>query len=335
VNVDWDLLADHLDGALDGTPEGARVARLVATDPGWARAAAALSTALDAVGADLRTLPDPRLPDDVAARLARALREPSPESGGRAPLPAPRAGASPSPGHPGGGTRRPAGRPGRRQRLARWAGGLAVAAGIAAFAAVGTAVWQPSPSTVTEAGGDRDAATTDGLRAENHAEGGVTDDGGGPTVLVATGTEYQASELATAEPPPSAAPTLGSADRPGPAVEGPGPAAEGPSPPAGHQTPVPTRPDSSVGGVPAQVPPSLVRLWSDPRAREACLAAIRTALRPAPVTIDTVDFARFQDEDALVIWATTADAVRWVSVAGPECGIVAGDPAVRFQNRLS
>ena len=35
TEVDWDLLADHLGGALQGTPEEARVAHLVATDPAW------------------------------------------------------------------------------------------------------------------------------------------------------------------------------------------------------------------------------------------------------------------------------------------------------------
>ncbi|MGH3679628.1 MAG: hypothetical protein ACRDT2_05120, partial [Natronosporangium sp.] len=57
--VDWDRLADHLGGALAGTPEGAEVDRLVATDPSWSQAAAELSGALDAVAADLRAQPPP------------------------------------------------------------------------------------------------------------------------------------------------------------------------------------------------------------------------------------------------------------------------------------
>ncbi|WP_373688915.1 hypothetical protein [Verrucosispora sioxanthis] len=33
--VDHDLLADYLGGALDGTPEHAEIARRVAQDPAW------------------------------------------------------------------------------------------------------------------------------------------------------------------------------------------------------------------------------------------------------------------------------------------------------------
>jgi hypothetical protein len=74
-DVDIDLLADYAGGALDGTPAHARVAELVHTDPAWASALDALRTADALVGADLAGLAGAAepIPDDVAARLDRAL----------------------------------------------------------------------------------------------------------------------------------------------------------------------------------------------------------------------------------------------------------------------
>jgi hypothetical protein len=168
VNVDWDLLADHLGGALDGTPEGAKVARLVATDPGWQTAAAELSGAFAAVAADLRTLPSPSLPDDVAIRLEAALRSapavPDPVPG----VPAPRPAAGPA-GRATGESRRPAGRPGRtprRRRLARWGAGFAVVAGVAAFAGLGLSFLDlDQPASEIAVDGDDAGENADGPAA--------------------------------------------------------------------------------------------------------------------------------------------------------------------------
>ena len=69
--IDLDRLADYVSGALDGTPDAAAVADLVATDPRWTRAHAALVAADALVRADLAELaaqPEP-MPDDVMARL--------------------------------------------------------------------------------------------------------------------------------------------------------------------------------------------------------------------------------------------------------------------------
>lgn len=73
-HVDWGLLADHLGGALADTPEQAQVACLIEADPNWRQAAAELTSALDGVAAELRSLPAPALPDEIASRLDEALR---------------------------------------------------------------------------------------------------------------------------------------------------------------------------------------------------------------------------------------------------------------------
>ena len=75
--VDIDLLADYIGGALDG-PEEAAVAGLVADDPGWRETYELLRAGMTAVGADLRALgarPEP-MPADVATRLEAALASP-------------------------------------------------------------------------------------------------------------------------------------------------------------------------------------------------------------------------------------------------------------------
>lgn len=71
MNVNHDLLADYVGGALEGTPEQEHVAGLIATSREWGRAADELTAALRGVQNDLNVLrEDPeRMPDDVAARF--------------------------------------------------------------------------------------------------------------------------------------------------------------------------------------------------------------------------------------------------------------------------
>jgi hypothetical protein len=81
--VDLDLLADYVGGALEGTPEQARTAALVDSDPSWSTTLERLRTAETLVRADLARLaeaPEP-VPTDIATRLERALTNAaSPES---------------------------------------------------------------------------------------------------------------------------------------------------------------------------------------------------------------------------------------------------------------
>ena len=83
TGVDIDLLADYVGGALDGTPDEARVATLIAGDPAWRDAYAQLSDGMAGIGESLQSwgaAPEP-MPDDVLARLETAFAE----TGGAAP----------------------------------------------------------------------------------------------------------------------------------------------------------------------------------------------------------------------------------------------------------
>ncbi len=123
--VDFDLLADYVGGALDGMPEEAVVARRVAEEPAWAEAHAALAEATGSVRASLVSLgasAEP-MPAEVADRIATALAQAPhgpalsvvPDDADGPPRTAPRA----------------------RRRLPAWAAPVAIAAGVAALAGLG------------------------------------------------------------------------------------------------------------------------------------------------------------------------------------------------------
>lgn len=125
-----ELLADYVGGALAGTPAEAEVAQWVAADPAWRQAHDAIVAASAAVRAELRAwarAPEP-MPEDVAARLAAALR-----AEGIGPAPAERV----APVVPIGlATGR------RRQRAPRWFNRAAVAAGVLAVAGLSVSAVQ-------------------------------------------------------------------------------------------------------------------------------------------------------------------------------------------------
>lgn len=71
-DADLDRLADYTAGVLD-PPERRRVEDLLATDPDWRRAHAALNAADPRLDAAFATLASPALPAEVAARLDAAI----------------------------------------------------------------------------------------------------------------------------------------------------------------------------------------------------------------------------------------------------------------------
>ncbi|MCM0676339.1 hypothetical protein NCC78_16835, partial [Micromonospora phytophila] len=73
--VDHDLLADYLGGALDGTPQERVVARLVNEEPAWVEAYTLLAPAVAGVRADLAAWgePGPEMPAAVTDRIVAAL----------------------------------------------------------------------------------------------------------------------------------------------------------------------------------------------------------------------------------------------------------------------
>jgi hypothetical protein len=79
VDVDLDRLADYAAGLLDPGP-AAEVERLVAAEPAWAHALAALTAAQPRVRSELAGLAAPPVPDDVVERLDAALAAAAPDA---------------------------------------------------------------------------------------------------------------------------------------------------------------------------------------------------------------------------------------------------------------
>ncbi|GAB3949831.1 hypothetical protein GCM10027614_49240 [Micromonospora vulcania] len=202
--VDDDLLADYLGGALDGTPQQAEVAGLVDADPAWAQAYALLAPAVTAVSADLSRWaePTPELPPAIADRLAAALAaaeppptgvpvdEDAPPTGRPVIVPAQggsvRRPAGASPADPGRGT--PTG-PGRRRH--RWARRTAPVVAVAAVAvvAIGLGLNQLAENHSDTAG---TAAMDQPVSAPNAAVGAARTTG--PPLH--SGTDYSPQTLA-------------------------------------------------------------------------------------------------------------------------------------------
>ncbi|MFI6331235.1 hypothetical protein ACIBBG_23380 [Micromonospora chersina] len=305
--VDHDLLADYLGGALDGTPEQATVARLVGQDPAWAEAYAALARALELVDADLAAWaaePAPELPATVAERIDAALAGAGPSSGpdaSQAAVP-----AQPGRGtHPAGGTVRP-GRstgPGRRsRRWARLAGPVALAA--ASVTAVGFGV-----SHLVDAGAGRTTAGGDnaGSRADREAA---------PLAAAPFRTTGPARHSGTDYTPEGLSQPFAVFGAPSSSVGG------------GKENTSGGEDEHRIGAG-----ATLDRLTA-PEALASCLSAIGGEHAAGPLTVDLVDYARFRGSPALVVTFTDAGGARWAWVSGPECGVPGSGADSRFTTRV-
>ncbi|WP_405101924.1 hypothetical protein [Micromonospora sp. NBC_01412] len=325
--VDHDLLADYLGGALTGTPDEAVVARLVEEDPAWVEAHDALVPALARVGEDLAAWTGlaPEMPLAVADRIAAVLAgagpgtptdsSAEPDATDR-PDPYRATGVPPAlvPTQPSGGSRRPAGGsgpttgrtgtagPGRRgRRWARIAGPVALATasvfavglGLHRFVAETTQSDSGSTTTVSEpAGAVRGAQGS--FRAAGTPQHSGTD--WTPEALAAR---------ASAVPPTGPAKTLGQGSAEPPAVEG-------------ERLP-------AIGG--------LSRLTT-PGALNSCLAAVSTEHGAGPLIVDLVDYARFRGDPALVVRFVDPSGAHWAWVSGPECGVPGSGADTRYRARV-
>lgn len=332
--VDFDLLADYVGGALDGTGREAAVARLIATDPAWARAHAWLTrTSGDVrdVLAEWGAVPEP-MPADVVERLTAALTTAAPSDAAAASLEvaaepssvaagprrtdavvgAPRGAERPErgarpPSRPDGSATRP---PGRntglttRRRMPRWATPVAVVAALVALAGLG----------VTYLAGD-DRAVVSGTAGYDSAEGGAGGPASGTTPsqpltaippVLATGTEYTRTSLADQVNGLRRA----EADM----------AAKGSSPNAPER----------VGKAPAPMSGAP----DDQDGISACVAAIAAEHGRGALRVEWMDSASFEGMPALVVVFADATGERWAWVVSPNCGQPQVGAATRYSARV-
>lgn len=348
--VDLDLLADYVGGALHGDPDESMIARLVAEDPGWRRAHGELVAALARVDADLHAFaavdPGP-MPADVAARLTTALTGAAADQRPGAQPPATPAAAigSPDPhgerlvrtttsdgfgvarhlsavpylpGRVGGGDVRPAGgrsgisvRPGRRGLRRSGAGTAAAAVTIVTLAGLGVGVARLAGTGAHDVG----SATSAQGDARSQVEAPLD---GGPNP---PGREAYAYGLS-----PQQVISSGTGyDRSTVSEQAEKTAGELA---AAGQNAGPVQP---LAG--AVTPAALDRLTA-PEALSRCLDAINAAHRAGVAAVQVVDFARFESSPSLVVFFADRAGADWVWVSGPNCGAANAGPDTRHVSQV-
>ncbi|MDZ5444173.1 hypothetical protein U2F26_15730 [Micromonospora sp. 4G57] len=345
--VDHDLLADYVGGALDGTPEQVRVARLVEEDPAWGGAYAALAPAVELVRADLAdwaaaAVPDMplALADRIAAALAGAGPAPTPASAepldAAGPLDTAGPVQLPMPSGPDGDGAEPV--VGGRLRAA---GHPVAASGTAPAQATGQRRTgrrvRPAEGPVRGSGpgrGRRRWARMAGpvaLAAASLAAAGL-----GLNHLVAsrndtavTADSAGAAGPLAAEPfrttgPPRRSGTDYTPEQLSGASSLKAPPAAGGGRETGQAAPENER-FSAAGG--------LDRLTGRD-ALDACLREITAEHGSGTVAVDLVDYASFQGRPALVVTFVDTAGARWAWVSGPECGVPGSGADTRFRTRV-
>jgi hypothetical protein len=306
-DVDLDRLADYVGGALEDTPDEAAVAELVITDPDWTRAHAALVAADVLVRTDLAVLaarPEP-MPADVMSRLTAAVSAEPPVQPAAGVT-----GARPGRSHlsalSGGRTDADA-RPTRRLSQRRWSAVVGVAAAVVVLG-FGTV-------SLASRFGDSNTLSTDSKagRLAGQEPGAASDTAAGPTVVNASGVDYDALSLAALAARPSVlAHGLRSSDA----------AANG------------NLEATAQGSVPFASVPDALRPLADPNTRGTCVNAITVRYGGTPVLLD---YARYQGKPALVVLLDGADNVAGrtrVVVVGPSCGADAASIDQRYSAQI-
>lgn len=316
--VDHELLADYVGGALAGTTDEMTVARLVERDEAWADAYARLAPAVAEVHAALlayRTAEEmpATVADQIRAALAATDAAPTTEDMPAEGVPAGRT-ARPSvvPAQPHAGSRRPGGvpqpagtGPGRRPR--RWQRvGAPVALAAVAVAAVGLL-------GLDQLGRGTDAPDSRTGTPEQAVAGMVRT----TAPPIRTGTDYQREDLAA----PASSPQQYSGE--GTAGSEPSGVGTAESEPSG----VGIQGDRTAGLI------GLDRLM-DPGALETCLAEIGVEHDAGQLAVEVVDYARFEGQPALVVRFADATGARWAWVSGPECGVPGSGTDTRYRTRV-
>lgn len=283
-DIDRDLLADYVGGALEGTPEHARVAQLIRDNPAWAEAYQALVAATQTVRAELAAWgaqAEP-MPPDVAEQLTTVLSA----AGAAGPIPAEGAGEqripaartpreqtdarSPAPAV----LRRSGAR--RKRRWTRWGIPATIAAGVAALAAFGVAQFMADRGDTTVAAPES--------AAPEHATTSAT----GPARVTTSGSDYT----------PATLPRVAAMAAP-------------------NDSPQPIASDTELTNV---TPWAELKPLTDPAALAECLDEVTKEHAHGPIQVELVDFAAFEGEPALVVFFTTSTGERWAWVAGANCG---------------
>jgi len=310
--VDLDLLADYVGGALTGTPDEAVVARLIVEAPTWGEAYAQLAPAVEALSGRLADwgADDLPMPDDITTRLATALADVAPvgpldnastPTGAVGEPPRPpesRRRLSAVPEKNGTPESRDRSMPPRRRRWS-WVVPAAVAATVVAV--VGVGVGQHVFDGIL---GDGTGTLSDSAApAEVGAPRAATMPS--PDRVLRSGTDYTRATLAGA---------LASQ----------------------RLTPPPTRTGEPTAVVPFTAPSAANQ---DPRTARrdelaACLDAVAERHRRGPIVVDLVDYAAFEGEPALVITFVDPAGERWAWIAGPSCGNAGSGADMRYRTRV-
>ena len=306
--VDRELLADYVGGALDGTPDEVAVARLIAEQPSWRAAHDELVEATQLVQtmlAEWGSVVEP-IPPDVADRVHAALAaEPLPQ-------PAPEPAISPEPATVAASVPLAAARArrDRRRRWQRYAAPITVAAAAVAFAGlgVGQLLGAGSADDASTAAGSPsdDAGSAESQSAETRQEGqpGTMMDASAPRLL-ASGTDYQRATIV---------PMFEAVGRTG---------GDGGQPGTGEDTVLQESPSSTA----------LARL-AGPAALADCVAAVTAEHGNGVLGVDLVDFAAFEGEPALVLSFSDSFGASWIWVSGTGCGTPAAGADTRYSAQV-
>lgn len=355
--VDHDLLADFLGGALDGTPEQAMVARLVAEDAAWAEAYARLAPAVSAVRADLARWGEPvdEIPPAVADRITAALAALSADRPDPAMLDA-AADADSVPVDPATDSR-PAGADPDVPPAATDPAGTDAApdgdapddepAGVRLVPAQGRSPRRPGVGAPRSEPG---AATGPGRRRRWRRVAGPVALAAVSLAAVGLGVNHlargtdDARTADTALNHPASAPEAASGADPvrttGPAMHSgtdytPQSLAAPLATTKAYGVPSPPRMAGAEGGrIPAPDGRDLLARLTDQDALRACLRAIAAEHPAGPLVADLIDYAAFQGEQALVVRFTDGTGTSWAWVSGPECGVPGSGADTRYRTRV-
>lgn len=355
AGVDIDLLADYLGGALDGTPDEATVAALIAGDPAWRSAHDTLTGAMASVETSLRALgrESEPMPADLAVRLERSFSTPatdsgdtavdSPTAGGAAPgsaaLDSPTAGGAAVDFWPIGAELATPALPHLKPSRSRHLSAVPDTDPGTGSAASGTG------SAVPASGSDvpREAPVTAARKRRRLRWAAPAAAAAGVVAFAGFGIDYLVSSGDASD---SAASTAGGAPEEATPMLAPVPDGAVAAPPNDRITSSGTNYQeltlagasvrslaSDSSRTAADTPEIAAQGAGSPldrlRVRRAlldCLDAVARDNGAGSISVESVDYARYRDAPAVIVRFTAANGT-WVQASGADCGAPGGDSA--------